>query len=81
MQSRPLWGLLVSIKDCIQQRGTDATYGAAAKCFKPFAEDGLQVPLLIWMVTDDWFEAAGAYQRAVRMAGNALQEQVLLLLI
>lgn len=42
----PLWGVPISIKDCIQQKGTDATCGAAAKCFKPFAEDGLQVKLL-----------------------------------
>jgi fatty acid amide hydrolase len=41
-----LWGVPISIKDCIQQKGTDATCGIAAKCFKPFAEDGLQVTLL-----------------------------------
>lgn len=46
LMNLPLWGIPISIKDCIQQRGTDATCGAAAKCSKPFSEDGLQVSLL-----------------------------------
>ena len=46
LNSLPLWGIPISIKDCVQQKGTDATCGSAAKCFKPFEEDGLQVTLL-----------------------------------
>lgn len=46
INSLPLWGIPISIKDCVQQKGTDATCGSAAKCFKPFQEDGLQVTML-----------------------------------
>jgi Asp-tRNA(Asn)/Glu-tRNA(Gln) amidotransferase A subunit family amidase len=42
----PLWGIPISIKDCIAQKGTDATCGTLARCFRPFSEDGLQVDLL-----------------------------------
>ena len=43
---RPLEGLPVSIKDCIAQRGTEATCGLAARVGKIAEEDGLQVQLL-----------------------------------
>ena len=46
LKRKPLWGIPVSIKDCIKQKGTDATCGSVAKCLKPHAEDGLQVSLL-----------------------------------
>ena len=43
---RPLEGLPVSIKDCIQQKGTEATCGLAARVGQISDEDGLQVQLL-----------------------------------
>ncbi len=36
----------VSIKDCIAQKGTDTTCGAAARCFKRYEEDAVLVKLL-----------------------------------
>jgi len=38
---RPLEGLPVSIKDCIQQKGTEATCGLAARVGQISDEDGL----------------------------------------
>lgn len=46
MRDKPLWGIPISVKDCITQKGTDSTMGAYSRCFRPASEDGLQVALL-----------------------------------
>lgn len=46
LQNKPLWGVPISIKDCITQKDADCTSGSAARCFKPAPEDGLLVKLL-----------------------------------
>lgn len=42
-----LYGLPVSIKDCIAQKGTDSTCGIAVRCNKPYKDDGLLVKLAV----------------------------------
>ena len=44
--ARPLEGVPMSIKDHFIQAGCDSTVGIAARCFKPYAEDGMAVSLL-----------------------------------
>lgn len=44
--ARPLEGLPYSVKDCINQRGLDATAGLAVRCFKPCDEDAVVVSIL-----------------------------------
>jgi hypothetical protein len=46
LQNKPLWGVPISIKDCIIQKDADCTSGSAARCFKPAPEDGLLVKVL-----------------------------------
>lgn len=45
-KTNSLRGLPISIKDCIQQRGFDATCGSAVRLGQPFATDGLVVATL-----------------------------------
>eukprot|EP00041_Stephanoeca_diplocostata_P024890 m.641015 g.641015 ORF g.641015 m.641015 type:complete len:572 (-) comp22626_c0_seq3:1731-3446(-) len=45
-QSKPLFGVGVSIKDCINVRGCDSTCGLAAKTFQPAQEDSVIVEML-----------------------------------
>ena len=42
-----LYGLPVSIKDCIEQEGFDSTCGLAYRCFDPIEKNGLVVDLLL----------------------------------
>jgi hypothetical protein len=46
LQNKALWGVPISIKDCITQKDADCTSGSAARCFKPAPEDGLLVKVL-----------------------------------
>lgn len=41
-----LLGVPISVKDHVDVAGTDSTTGAAAKCFRPRANDALVVELL-----------------------------------
>ena len=42
----PLFGIPISVKDFFNQKGYDATFGLAAKCFAPAADDAIVVRLL-----------------------------------
>lgn len=44
--SEILLGVPISIKDGFQQKGFDCSMGTAARCFKPYPEDGLLVKAL-----------------------------------